>query len=160
MAPSILHKFLDEIVTDPKEIVRTNFAGVAKCLCEKDMKAIGVACSNVEKKKLECGCKSGRWWRIFEIIFAIIGVILLWRDWICIPWVAKWSLVLFLPVGIAIGWPYICYRRHFKPLQKAINTALTNARKQKKQQDLEREIDNDEYINQFVTNAMNAAGKH
>lgn len=64
-----------------------------------------------------------------------------------------------MPAVVAVAWPCLCYNWHLFRLQRAIKKAFRHARKQKRQQNKEREIDNDEYINQFVTNAMNAAGK-
>lgn len=159
MAPGILRRFLEDIETDPGKIVQTEFAGVADCLCEKDLKAIGVACQKVEKRKSECACASGRYWRYSEVLSAFIGVFILWSNWIEIPCIAAWCPILLMPAVVAVAWPCLCYNWHLFRLQRAIKKAFRHARKQKRQQNKEREIDNDEYINQFVTNAMNAAGK-
>ena len=88
---------------------------------------------------------------------AVLGVFLLWSNWIEQPMIAAWCPLLFLPVVIAVAWPYGCYVWLRWPLSKAIKASLKNAKEAKRKCESERVVNNDEYIVGFVEEARRAA---
>ena len=157
VAPNILKKYLEYIDTSASSIVKTRFAGVAEYLSDNDFKAIAVACKEVEERRKSCSRTPGTAWCFAEIFMVVVGVFLLWSNWIEQPTVAKWCPLLFLPSVFAVTDPIFCYLKIRRPLSKAIKAALRNAEEAKRKRDSEN-AGNDEYIVGFVDEARQAAG--
>lgn len=157
VAPSILKKYLDCVDTSASNIIKTKFKGVADFLHDEDFKLIGVACKKVEDRRSRCNCKPGLKWYAAEILMAVLGVFLLWSNWVEQPIIAAWCPLLFLPVVFAVAWPYGCYAWLRWPLSRAIRISLKNAREAKRRCESERAVNNDDYIVDFVEEARQAA---
>lgn len=110
VAPAIMNRFFSGIEVDSDKIVEQNF-GEELCayIREEDLRRIGKRAVAIKRRQSEGKDSPGLFWRTIDVLFAMAGVFLLWSGWIDIPVVAKWGLLLFMPVAVAAGWPFFCY---------------------------------------------------
>ena len=101
----------------------------------------------------------GLFWRVLDVCFAAFGVFLLWSGWIKDNRVAPWGLVLFLPVLIAAGWPFICYVCSIAGLKRRILFARIRAWFRKWRDRKAAASANDADISAFVDQAKQAISK-
>lgn len=110
VAPAIMSRFFSGIEVDPDRIIEQNFSEELRSyIRDDDIRRIGKMAVAIKRRQYRGENFPGLLWRILDVMFALIGVFLLWSGWVDCPAVAKWALLLFLPVLVAAGWPFLCY---------------------------------------------------
>ncbi len=110
VAPAIMSRFFSGIEVDPDKIIANNFSEELRSyIKDDDIRRIGKRAVAIKRRQEKGENSPGLFWRVLDVVFALVGVFLLWSGWVDCPAVAKWSPLLFLPVLIAAGWPFLCY---------------------------------------------------
>lgn len=157
VAPAIMGMFFRGIEVDADKIVEQNFTEDLQFYIEdEDLKKIGKKAVSV-KRKQDIGCNApGLFWRVMDVVFAAIGLFLLWSGWIKNEHVAFWCPLLFFPALVAAGWPFLCYLVAQVWLRWYIHTARCHAKRKKKLDERSKIVANDTEIADFVAKAKQA----
>lgn len=161
VAPAIMSRFFSGIEVDPDKIIANNFSeDLQSYLTDDDLKNIGAKAVAISHRQ-QAGQNNtpGLFWRVLDVCFAAFGVFLLWSGWINDGRVAPWSPVLFLPVLVAAGWPFICYVCSIAGLKRRIFFARSRARFRKWRDRKAESSANDADITAFVDQAKQAISK-
>lgn len=158
VAPTIMSRFFSGIEVDPDKIIEQNFSEELRSyIKDDDIRRIGKRAVMIKRRQDKGASAPGLFWRVLDVVFASIGVLLLWSGWVDRPAVAKWALLLFLPVLVAAGWPFLCYICAIVRLKGCIKFAVFRAwfGKLCDKDDI---VDNDTDIANFVTRVKQAIG--
>lgn len=110
VAPTIMGRFFSGIEVDPDKIIEQNFSEELRSyIKDGDIRRIGKSAVAIKRRQDKGYDSPGLFWRVMDVVFALIGVVLLWTGWIDHPFVARKTLWLFSPVLIAAGWPFLFY---------------------------------------------------
>ena len=128
VAPAIMSRFFSGIEVDSDKIVEQNFSDeLCAYIREENLRRIGKRAVAIKRRQSEGNDSPGLFWRFVDVLFAMAGVFLLWSGWIDIPVMAKWGLLLFMPVAVAAGWPFFCYICSIASLKGFIKFAVLRA---------------------------------
>lgn len=158
VAPAIMSRFFRGIEVDPDKIVDQNFSeDIQSYLTDKDLGKIGSKAVSISRRQqLGQNDVPGLFWRVLDVGFAILGVFLLWSGWVADKCIAPWIPLLFLPVIVAAGWPFICYVCSIVGLKRQIWLARFCAWFRKWRDNKARASDSDTEIADFVAKAKQA----
>lgn len=142
VAPAIARRFFDGIDVDPDKIIGKKFrADLQDFLDEKDIQKIGVCAVSIMHRQSKRDASPGLAWRILDVLFACIGVFLLWSGWIDNPCVAKFCALLFIPPLVAAGWPFACFLCAFLRLNFHVAMASFHAWRKKRRIGRKKNVD-------------------
>lgn len=153
VAPTIMSRFFSGIEVDPDRIIEQNFSEELRSyIKDDDIRRIGKMAVAIKRRQDKGEKSPGLLWRVLDVLFALIGVFLLWSGWVDCPAVAKWAPLLFIPVLVAAGWPFLCYIYAIVHLKGRIKFAVFSAWLSKVC-DKNNVADNDTEIADFVVRA-------
>lgn len=153
VAPTIMSRFFSGIEVDPDRIIEQNFSEELRSyIKDDDIRRIGKMAVAIKRRQDKGEKSPGLLWRVLDVLFALIGVFLLWSGWVDCPAVAKWAPLLFIPVLVAAGWPFLCYIYAIVHLKGRIKFAVFRAWLSKVC-DKNNVADNDTEIADFVVRA-------
>lgn len=153
VAPTIMSRFFSGIEVDPDRIIEQNFSEELRSyIKDDDIRRIGKMAVAIKRRQDKGEKSPGLLWRVLDVLFALIGVFLLWSGWVDCPAVAKWAPLLFIPVLVAAGWPFLCYIYAIVHLKGCIKFAVFRAWLSKVC-DKNNVADNDTEIADFVVRA-------
>lgn len=95
--PVILNKLLQNLTTNT-DIVFRELLGNITFLRERDIQELRDLSDQISKERSRCAVN---WvsWPITDVVFAIIGVLLLWTGFV--DFVGGWCILLFIPATVA-----------------------------------------------------------
>ncbi len=158
VAPTIMSRFFSGIEVDPDKIIEQNFSEELRSyIKDDDIRRIGKRAVAIKRRQDKGENSPGLFWRVLDVVFASVGVFLLWSGWVDCPAVAKCTPLLFLPVLVAAGWPFLCYICAIVRLKGCIEFAALRAWFGKLC-DKNNVADNDTEIADFVARAKRTIG--
>ena len=160
VAPSIMSRFFKGIEIDGEKIVTENFNDVRKYVCEEDVAEIGTLASSVERRREDCTNDPGLAWRIIDVVFAVLGILILWSGWTKDETIAKWVCpFLFLPLVLAAGHPFLVFLSILIRLKWKIHTTRSHAIKKMKADRKKKALSDDKIRSTFIKTTMDALAK-
>lgn len=157
VAPEIMFRFFRGIETNPDKIIGRNFSeDIQSYLDDKDLQKIGETAVSIRHRQTKEKDAPGLGWRVADVVFAVLGVFLLWSGLIDNTWVALLCPLLFAPAVIATGWPFACFAWSLARLNWRISKARRHATRKMKRLTKRRGATADVEIDDFVSKAKQA----